>query len=74
MNIAGPAPAKWYRDSFAFCADPGFITDIIFCIQLSPVIRTSGFTIANRPQNVKNTLDSIPDAAAVVARIVVGQI
>ena len=37
-------------------------------------MRTSGRTIANRPQKVKNTLDSIPLAAAVVARIVVGQI
>ena len=46
---------------------------IIFCIQLSPVMRTPGFTIANSPQNVKNTLDSMPLAAAVVARIVVGQ-
>ena len=46
---------------------------IIFCIQLSPVMRTPGFTIANNPQNVKNTLDSMPLAAAVVARIVVGQ-
>ena len=50
------------------------MTDIIFCIQLSPVIRTPGFTIANRPQKVKKTLDSIPEAAAVVARIVVGHI
>src|SRR6266581_3682540 len=47
---------------------------IIFCIQVSPVMRTSGFTMANRPQNVKNTDASIPLAAAVVARIVVGQI
>src|SRR5688572_10977998 len=46
---------------------------IIFCIQLSPVMRTPGFTIANSPQNVKNTLDSMPLAAAVVARMVVGQ-
>ena len=37
-------------------------------------MRTPGFTIANSPQNVKKTLDSIPLAAAVVARIVVGQI
>ena len=49
------------------------MTDIIFCIQLSPVMRTPGFTIANRPQNVKKTLASMPLAAAVVARIVVGQ-
>ena len=46
---------------------------IIFCIQLSPVMRTPGFTMANRPQKVKKTVDSMPLAAAVVARIVVGQ-
>ena len=72
MNIAGPAPANWYRLSLAFCAEPGFIIDIIFCIQFEPVMRTSGFTIAKSPQNVKKTEDSIPEAAAVVARIVVG--
>ena len=37
------------------------------------MIRTPGFTIANSPQNVKKTLASMPLAAAVVARIVVGQ-
>ena len=36
-------------------------------------MRTPGFTIANKPQNVKKTLASMPLAAAVVARIVVGQ-
>ena len=37
-------------------------------------MRTPGFTMANKPQNVKNTVDSMPLAAAVVARMVVGQI
>jgi hypothetical protein len=39
-----------------------------------PVIRFSGLTNANRPQKVKNTDTSIPDAAAVVDRMRVGQI
>ena len=36
-------------------------------------MRTSGFTSANSPQNVKKTLACMPDAAAVVDRISVGQ-
>src|SRR3954462_4045331 len=72
--MKGPAPAKFNLESFAFAGDPGFITESIFCIQFSPVMRVPGFTSANSPQNVKNTDDSIPDAAAVVERISVGQI
>ena len=71
--MPGPAPAKWYRLSLAFDGFPGFITESIFCIQLSPVMRTPGFTNVNSPQNVKKTLASMPDAAAVVDRINVGQ-
>ena len=42
-------------------------------IQSFPVLRRrSGFTSANNPQKVKNTLTSIPEAAAVVDRISVG--
>ena len=36
-------------------------------------MRTPGFTSVNRPQNVKKTLASMPEAAAVVDRISVGQ-
>ncbi len=51
---------------------PRFIVDSIFCIQFSPVMRTSFFTSGNRPQNVKNTVVCIPIAAPLVARINVG--
>src|SRR4029450_2515592 len=66
-------PPKLYRDSFAFPVEPGFICPSAFVIQSFPVLRRrSGFTIANNPQNVKNSLTSIPEAAAVVDRISVG--
>jgi hypothetical protein len=48
------------------------MTESIFCIQFSPVMRTSFFTSGNSPQNVKNTVVSRPIAAPVVDRISVG--
>jgi len=45
-------------ESFKWSMPPRFIIDSIFCIQLSPVIRTSFFTSGNRPQKVKNTVVS----------------
>ena len=54
---------------------PGrFMTDIIFCIQFSPKVRFSGLTRAMKPQKVKKMETSIPEAAAVEARMVVAQV
>ena len=50
------------------------MNDIIFCIMLSPVIRTSSLTKAWRPQNVRKTRTVAPIAAPVVARIIAAQI
>ena len=50
------------------------MTDSIFCIQFSPVIRFSSLTKAWRPQNVTKTRTVTPIAAAVEARIMVAQI
>src|ERR1700694_1010459 len=72
--IAGPAPAKFILDSFRCMSPPRFITESIFCIQFSPVMRTSFLTSGNRPQKVKNTVVSFPMAAPVVARMRVGHI
>jgi len=52
---------------------PGLSTDSAFVIHSLPVMRFSGFTSANRPQKVKKTDTSIPEAAAVVDRMRVGQ-
>src|SRR6266852_2410217 len=52
---------------------PRFMSESIFCIQLSPVMRTSFFTSGKSPQKVKKTVVSLPIAAAVVARMSVGQ-
>src|SRR5450759_3848259 len=71
--IAGPAPAKFIFDSFRCSSPPRFIIESIFCIQFSPVMRTWFLTSGKRPQNVKNTVVSLPIAAPVVARINVGQ-
>ena len=72
--MAGPAPAKFIFDKPRCSVPPRFIIDIIFCIQFSPVMRTSFFTSGNSPQKVKNTVVCMPIAAAVVARMNVGQI
>src|SRR6266536_1806925 len=72
--IALPAPAKFIFDSFRWPVPPRFIIESIFCIQFSPVRRTSFFTSGKRPQKVKKTVVSFPMAAPVVARIRVGQI
>src|SRR5581483_2846970 len=70
--IAGPAPAKFIFPSFR-CSTPGWsIIATIFCIQFSPVIRTSSLTSENRPQNVKKIVVCIPIAAPAVARIICG--
>src|SRR5581483_7314739 len=53
---------------------PRFIIESIFCIQFSPVMRTSFLTSGKSPQNVKKIVVSFPIAAPVVARISVGQI
>src|SRR5262245_66642439 len=66
-------PAKLYRDSLALDVEPGFICPSALVIQSLPVFRRrSGLTSANRPQNVKKTLTSIAEAAAVVDKISVG--
>src|SRR5579859_3888882 len=72
--IAGPAPAKFIFESFKCSSPPRFIIESIFCIQFSPVMRTSFLTSGKRPQNVKKTVVSLPIAAPAVARISVGQI
>src|SRR5579859_412674 len=72
--IAGPAPAKFIFESFRCASPPRFIIESIFCIQFSPVIRTSFLTRGKSPQKVKKTVVSLPMAAPVVARIRVGQI
>ena len=67
-------PPKFIFDSPRCSVPPRFMTDIIFCIQFSPVILTSFLTSGNNPQNVKKTVVCMPIAAAVVARMKVGQI
>src|SRR5579859_568764 len=71
--IAGPAPAKFIFESFRCASPPRFITESIFCIQFSPVMRISFLTSGKRPQNVKKMVVSFPIAAPVVARIMVAQ-
>ena len=49
------------------------MTDSIFCIQFSPVMRRSSWTNVWRPQNVMKTRHLTPMAPAVDARIMVAQ-
>ena len=67
-------PPKLYRESFALRGRAGVhLPERLRHPVLPGLARRSGFTSANSPQNVKNTLTSIPEAAAVVDRISVGQ-
>ncbi len=63
---AGASEVHLRRASGAPCPGRSIIASI-FCIQLSPVMRTSSFTSGNSPQNVKKIVVSIPMAAPVVA-------
>ena len=72
--MAGPIPAKFILPSFRCSVPPRFIIESIFCIQFSPVSRTSFLTSGNNPQNVKKIVVSMPIAAPVVPRMNEGQI
>ena len=55
-------PRKFILDSLRWLMPGRDMMDIIFCIQLSPVIRLPGFTNVWRPQKVTKTLVGMPIA------------
>src|SRR6266568_451200 len=73
LIIMVPMPPKCTLPSFRWSVPPRSTSDSAFCIQFLPVIRLLLRWSTRSPQNVKNTSTSRPEAAPVVARIMVGQ-
>src|SRR5579875_2292857 len=72
LIIIVPMPPMCSLPRWRWSVPPRSKTDSIFCFRFTPVRRLSLRCSTRRPQKVKNTSTSRPEAAAVVERIRVG--